>query len=230
MKQFYFTSLMITLVGFGLYGQSKLTQRASFGISYNDIYFATDNDYRITGDYRSRSSRGYSNESVSGLGLSAGYAIELGRRWEVALRMNYSGRSIEERVMELSVTTDTNGTSEYTFNRPRKYRAFWQESLVFWRVLGSHVRPDIQIGTGFTYLYYTQDYRSGFEFDTDRDIYEVEYYTKERRANQAIPIHVQFQYPVTYDLKVGFSAYVNHFFKRNNIAGVQVFGSYQLGK
>lgn len=230
MKQLYLICWTILLFTVGLHGQSRPGQEATFGVSYNDIFFSTLNDVRIVGNRSSSFGRGYSNGSLSAMGLSAGYSLKLSERWELALRANYSGRSISERVYELRGNSTANGEFSYTFNRPRKYRAIWQETLVFWRVFGPHVRPDIQIGTGFTYLYYTQDYRSGFEFDLDRGIYEVEYFTKERRHNQAIPIHLQFQYPINYQLKVGFSAYVNHFFGRNNISGVMLFGAYRLGK
>lgn len=229
MKTLY-AVLGVVLLFFGPFamGQSKLTQRVSFGVSQNDIYLFTENHYEITGDRTSSLAIYYSNESVNAMGWYAGYGLELSDRWEVALRLNYSGRNMSERVLELSGQTTNNGDFEYVFDRPRKYRALWQESLIFWRVFGPNVKPDIQIGTGFTYLYYTQDYRSGFEFDLDRATFEVEYFTRERKHSFGIPMQLQFQYPITYRFKVGFSVYGHHFFDGNEITGYSALVSYRL--
>ncbi len=99
--------------------------------------------------------------------------------------------------------------------------------MAFWSILGDQSLADLQLGTGIAHLYYRQEYDSGYIFNLDYDQYDVKYYTIERKGSLGIPIHLQLQYPINYNWKIGFAAQVNSFFNGDKQSGVTAFAAYR---
>jgi hypothetical protein len=158
-----------------------------------------------------------------GLGFNLGYSRKIHPRWELGARINYAGKQVQDTIQH----SFTRPNTALPVIRPRTYRAFWSEAMVFWRMVGDRSLADLQLGTGIAHLYYRQEYDSGYVFNLDFDQFDVKYYTIERRGSFGIPIHLQFQYPINYSWKVGFAAQVNSFFNGDKQSGVTAFAAYR---
>ena len=231
MKTFTLLSLFVLLLlSQSVWGQSYPKSSVLFGVSHSSLYLYAPGDYRVYGDFSTQTSI-WDNSTpspVKGIGFSAGYSWQLASRWELSLRVGYSGNTVEERIMSTYGFSPSAGSYDYTFDRNRKYRAAWFEGLIFRRISGPHIKPDIQLGTGLTFLYHKQDYLSGFEFDLNRGIYDVRYFSTERKGNFGIPIHVQLQYPVSPVVKLGINTHANILFDGSVLTGLTAFATYRL--
>ncbi|MGH1436126.1 MAG: hypothetical protein ACRBG0_16890 [Lewinella sp.] len=206
-----------------LLAQKTTDQRIIFGIAQSHLHLTTTDHYETySSNSRSTSIRSETNNS-RGLGFNLGYSRTVHPRWELTTRINYAGNKVQDTIhyyYRLPTTTlpDT---------RTRSYRAFWSEAMVFWRMIGDRSLADLQLGTGIAHLYYRQEYSSGYVYNLDFDQFDVKYHTIERKGSFGIPIHLQFQYPINYNWKVGFAAQFNSFFDGNKQSGVTAFAAYR---
>ena len=230
MKNFNLLFLFAVLSLPSLFCQSFPQQSVSFGLSRNTLYLYAPGEYRVYGGNSSHRSVWDTSDAtpVRGIGLSAGYDLQWSPRWEASLRASYSGNTEEELILRMSGYSSSAGSYDHTFQRSHKYRALWFEGLLFRRILGSYVTPDIQLGTGITYLLLSQDYLSGFDFDLDRGIYDVQYFSKRRKARLGLPLQIQVKYPISPDFKIGINAYANLLFDGSAVTGVTAFATYRL--
>jgi hypothetical protein len=219
------TSLLslLFLLPFLLIAQKTTDQRLLFGISQSHLHLHTTDYYKI---YDSNGSGTFGISEIyhsRGPGLNVGYSRKISPRWELTARVNYAGKKVQD-------TIQNSFSRPGTFlpeTRSRTYRAFWSEAMAFWRIIGDRSLADLQLGTGIAHLYYRQEYDSGYIFNLDFNQFDVKYYTIERKGSFGIPIHLQFQYPINYNWKIGFAAQVNSFFNGAQQTGVTAFAAYR---
>lgn len=224
---FVFSSMLVSQASFG---QSNLKQYLSIGVSQNALHIEAPGLYHIYGAFFSSTNTWSGVREGKGVGLSVGYATQLSYRFELALRANYTGNTVTELISRVRGDNANGDRYDYTLERARAYRAVWLESLVFWRVVGPRSRADIQLGAGLSYLGYQHEYESGFEFDVERGIYDVQTFTSERKGSIGLPIHAQIQFPVAARFKLGLDAFVNFYEHGRTATGLTLLGAYQLCK
>ena len=226
---FSFSLPLPLLLLFSITAQAQVEHRLSIGLETNFALMQTSLESTVYFASSSRSSSGGSStEWFSAMGVTAAYALQFHDRWEGMVRASYSGNTSMDQIMNRRGYSSLIGNYHFQYEHPRKYRHLWGEFLLFRRIYGEHVLPDVQVGTGITYMTYTQDYMSGYEFDDSIEDFTVKYFTNERKSVIGIPLQVQVQYPLGPKLKVGGNGHINIFMDGSAIVGLNTFLVYRL--
>lgn len=230
MKKLYLLSFLFLFVSAqSLFGQAGSKSSLTIGVSQTAVYINAPGTYLVYGAFTSNRRSFSGVKGGESLGLSVGYTRQVLPRFEASFRANYTGNTIDERLHQIRGDNVNGEPYDYTFERTRKYRVAYLEGLLFWRVIGPRSKADVQLGAGITYFNYWQEYRSGFEFDVDRGIYNMQAFTKERIGKFGLPLHAQIQYPITPRIKLGMDAFISMYDFDQSVAGLTFFGAYQLG-
>ncbi len=230
MQQLYFFLILsLFLCSQSLLGQFVSKQHLTLGLSQNEVHLNAAGSYLVYGTFANSRHSFSGARGAESIGVSAGYTLQFLPRFEASVRANYTGNRSEELIMRTRGENANGERFDHTFMRVREYRAVWAEALLFWRVIGPRSRADVQLGIGVTYLGYTQNYRSGFEFDVDRGIYNVQAFVDERRGRLGLPLHAQMQFPIANRVKLGLDGFINFYGDDKTITGLTLIGAYQLG-
>jgi hypothetical protein len=214
---------LLFVLPFLLLAQKTTDQRVTFGIAQSHLHLYTTDHYETYSSTTRSTSIPSQIHHSRGVGFNLGYSRKIHPRWELSTRINYAGQEVQDTIRDYYRHPNTS----FPDTRTRTYRAFWSEAMVFWRMVGDRSLADLQLGTGIAHLYYRQEYDSGYIFNLDYDLYDVKFYTVERKGSFGIPIHLQFQYPINYNWKIGFAAQVNSFFNGDQQSGVTAFAAYR---
>lgn len=211
------------LLPFLLIAQKTTDQRLLFGIAQSHLHLYTAENYKIYDSHGSGTIGINQIYHSRGPGLNIGYSKKIHSRWEFMARVNYAGNKVQDTIQHSFYRPN----ASIPETRTRIYHAFWSEAMIFWRIIGDQSLADVQLGTGISHIYYRQEYESGYIFNLDFDQYDVKFYTIERKGSLGIPIHLQFQYPINYNWKLGFAAQFNSFFNGDKQSGVTAFAAYR---
>ena len=219
------TILLSFLWGFPFFliAQKTIDQGLLFGISQSHLHLETTDHYETFSSTSRSTSINTQIHHGRGVGFNLGYRLNIHPRWELSARINYAGQEVTDTIRQYYQYPNT----PFQETRSRTYRAFWSEAMIFWRMIGNRSIADLQLGTGIAHLYYRQEYDSGFIYNLDAAQYDVQFYTIDRKGSLGIPIHLQFQYPINYQWKIGCSAQVNSFFNGAQQTGVTAFAVYR---
>lgn len=220
-------SLFLSIIPFLAFTQSNIQHRVTAGVSRSTLQLLMTYEAEFVSSISRGRTRSKSTRPIESRGFGIGYMAQLHRRWEVAARVNYAGNTVTEDVKILANDSRLSYEQINELRHPRKYRGLSMDGVVFWRVVSPYVTADVQVGTGISYHYYKQSYLSGYVFDLDRNIFDVQSFIEERKSNWGLPFHFQMQYPLNPAFKVGFNAHVNVYFNSNVMAGVMLFGAYR---
>lgn len=227
-KLYFLIVLSLFFCSQTLLGQFVPKHLITLGVSQNEVHIDASGSYLVYGSFTSSRNTFSGVRGAESVGFSAGYTLQFLPRFEASIRANYTGNKSEELIMRTRGDNAGGERYDYTFTRVRDYQAVWAEALFFWRVIGPRSKVDVQLGIGVTYLGYTQNYRSGFEFDVDRGIYDVQSFVDERKGRLGLPLHVQMQFPIANRVKLGLDGFINFYGDDKTITGLSLLGSYQL--
>ncbi|MEL7249819.1 MAG: hypothetical protein AAFO03_15430 [Bacteroidota bacterium] len=221
--------LCLSLLSFSTHAQSTIQHRITGGLINSTLHLDTEQELEVLprGAIGPSLSSTSPNLASEGVGFSLGYQGQFHHRWELAVRANYMGRTIEDNAENFASRSSITPELLDKLQHTRSYRGLWFEGLMFWRVIGPYSRADIQLGTGVSYAYLHYDYLLGYFLDLNRGDFDSIRFAEERKTVWGIPIHFQVQYPVSPEVKIGFNAHLNPHFDGTLGTGVMLFGAYR---
>jgi hypothetical protein len=205
---------------------SALYLEGGAGASFFSLY--TDFRYSLHYNGTSRSSsHTQALHPASALNAHLGTQWEWKDRWHLKARICYSQGEALDNPDGLTHQLSFPIYTRLSTASPRTFRIGWSEALILFAPRHGY-HWEWQFGSGLSYGVWWQEYRSGFEYDLDRDIYRVERRTRAWASSLGLPLYLQLQYFVDQHFKFGLSAQTNFFFSGDTQAGLQASLAYRL--